>query len=241
MYSTQMNRRYYALEELAEAMWLLGREKGVALADLFRKMTENPCAEPFSYMRDGEKHNLWADSYGISKQGDDKGTAVSLISKYAYFETGYEFPIYDSIVCEMIPLIRRADGKEIRPIVVREKIEKDGKNSWRTVGDKTICNFIRAVKEFCKDYNSALFDRMDRLLWFVGKIRRGNLSLVLTRGEYDEWLKRELSPNGEFDIMGLDLSNLDFIGDPLVSDFFELAQLLGPVEKKQRKAKKKSR
>jgi hypothetical protein len=86
------------------------------------------------------------------------------------------------------------------------------------------------------------YDHLDRLLWFVGKIRRGNLSLVLTKEQYLETLskcrKKEVkytTKKGEektyieyFNIDKADLRQLDFLNqDNLLHKFFSLAKYYG--------------
>ena len=139
MYSTQMNRRYYALQELAEKLCCLNKTK--PLSTLFREFIEK---KRDTHLFDGkigsEKFNLFAEKYGIGKDGSDKGVAVSLISKYAYFETDYGFPIYDSIACEMYPRIWKYCGwKDKTPVLTI----KD--SCQQMVGDMTIVMFVEAI------------------------------------------------------------------------------------------------
>ena len=101
MYSTQMNRRYYGLDELAGLLEILHKKK--PLKETFLEYIRNKDFTIFDIPSISK--NLFAEKYGIGKNGEDKGLAVSLISKYAYFETNFEFPIYDSIVREMYPRI----------------------------------------------------------------------------------------------------------------------------------------
>lgn len=206
MYSTQMNRRYYALDELAETMWILSEGDKSKLSEMFLRFVDTKDISIFDYYnKEGKKRNLWRDTYGISKDGKPCGVATSLISKYAYFETEFRFPIYDSIVREMIPYIWPQD-KEF-PLPKKKQSTADGGDPIRA--------FITIISEIRSYYNTT-FDLLDRLLWFVGKIRRGNLSLILSANEYQCYLSEE------------DSSSLKYIENELIRDFFELAKKLQP-------------
>jgi hypothetical protein len=229
MYSTQMNRRYYALQELAEKLYCLNQIK--PLPTLFREFIEK---KRDTHLFDGkigsEKFNLFAEKYGIGKDGSDKGVAVSLISKYAYFETDYGFPIYDSIACEMYPRIWKYCGwKDKTPVLTI----KD--SCQQMVGDKTIVKFVEAIDELIKRLGGNIsYDHLDRLLWFVGKIYRGNLSLVLDRKNYEwctqNWKERDKENN--FLFTNIDINKAPFCNNnPQLKAMFELAKDLKKITK----------
>lgn len=214
MYSTQMNRRYYGLEELAKVLTEINQNKPLKKA--FMDFLQDKSDAPFVIK--GKKTNLFSEKYGIGKNGEDKGQAVSLISKYAYFETEFKFPIYDSIVREMYPRIWNYCGF---PSTEMPKIETNN-----------IVSFINAIdilisKLGCKHVT---YDTLDRVLWYVGKIYRGNLSLVLSREEYDAFADKFTKTNDKgkkelnFDIAKVNLSDLPMKEDSLVYDFFALAK-----------------
>ena len=77
------------------------------------------------------------------------------------------------------------------------------------------------------------YDSFDRLLWFVGKIRRGNLSLILSKEEYEQFIDYLNEVKIEsFDIEKIDVNYLPFLnsGSPL-KRFFQLAKELDSMEK----------
>lgn len=256
MYSTQMNRRYYALEELAEVLAKLANGKKEALKNMFILFTENPelgnCA--FNYKEETSEgkiieKNLFSENYGIGKDGENKGVAISLVSKYAYFETEFKFPIYDSIACEMFPYVWQCCGfglSDMPKLLYR----KDGK----IIGNKTMIEYVNAINKIIGNINCPTlnYDIFDRFLWFVGKICRGNLSLVLTRKEYEEALqvyppKEILKPSkgGKkkvtkeyFDIRDMDIKKLKFLNNPhnrVLCKFFEYAKFYrGQIELQDR-------
>ena len=125
----------------------------------------------FTIICSGAKLNLFTEKYGIGKEGNDKGQAISLITKYAYFETNFQFPIYDSIVREMYPLLWEYCG------LAKNEMPKMAS----MVNNITV--FIEALdllKEKLGNPKQLTYDNLDRLLWHTGKIMRGNLSLILT-------------------------------------------------------------
>lgn len=223
MYSTQMNRRYYGLQELAEKLDCLNQKQ--ALPKLFAKFVKTKDICLFNgRIGNGKDFNLWEEKYGIGKDGKDKGVAVSLISKYAYFETGYEFPIFDSIACEMYPRIWKYCGwkDKVPTLKVKDKQQQ-------MLGDKTILAFITAIGELIKRLGGNIsYDHLDRLLWFTGKIYRGNLSLVLERENYewctDHW-KQYQDNNGNFNVCQIDIDKAPFCKqNPRLKAMFQLGR-----------------
>jgi hypothetical protein len=210
LYSTQMGRRYYGLEELARLLSDLQDKTDLrkAFIDLAAGKIDSG-----SKLFEHDRKNLFTEKYGIGKDGSDKGTAVSLISKYAYFLTDYKFPIYDSIAREMYPRIWKYCGfKESCPSAV-ELSDIDG--------------FIKGINNLMGKLSIKSYDTMDRLLWTAGKIMRGNLSLVLTMEEYQELGKKNLLGAKGFDLAGTDLKKLTFLRKkPLLNAMFELAKEL---------------
>ena len=218
MYSTQMSRRYYGLEELAVALADVHNRKN--LEEAFLDFLKDKDLKPFE-LRNSKKvrTNLFIEKYGIGKNGEDKGKAVSLISKYAYFETDFRFPIYDSIVREMYPRIWTYCGfKEQMP----------------EIKANDMVSFIEAIDLLISklDCTDVTYDTLDRVLWYVGKIYRGNLSLVLSMEEYKAFVKLYSKNKGGFDVANADLNSLPMPHDNIVYDFFVLAKELKQLDNK---------
>ena len=175
MYSTQMNKRYYALNDLADKLVELQGTSQIPLSERFKKFATEP--------DDAGILEIFNKNYGIGKDGNEKGKAVSLLSKYAYYETDFQFPIYDSIVRERYAgfwIYCGWDKKEIPKININR-----------------IDTFIKAINTLLDKLNYTdkvqRYDSLDRILWVVGKIIRGNLSLILSEDEYVE-LALKLNP-----------------------------------------------
>jgi len=152
-YSTNMSRRYYGIEEIAESIIKISTDKR-ELKNIFIEYTKNPNVLQ-------NVTNLFNSQYGYNKTGKRFGQATSLISKYAYFITDFNFPIYDSIVREVYPLI--TDAKLV---------------------DNNFGDFIKFMNELLTSSNIDNYNQLDNLLWLIGKINRGNYSLVLKKDKY---------------------------------------------------------
>ena len=224
MYSTQMSRRYYGLEELAVALADVHNRKN--LEEAFLDFLKDKDLKPFE-LRNSKKvrTNLFIEKYGIGKNGEDKGSAVSLISKYAYFETKFKFPIYDSIVREMYPRVWNYCGFP--------------KSEMLEFKYNDMTSFVEMINLMISKLNSTYvnYDSLDRILWYVGKIYRGNLSLVLSRKEYDAFAEKYTkTEDGKkvfaFDIATVDLKSLPIAKNSLVYDFFVLAKELKQLDNK---------
>ncbi len=210
LYSTQMSRRYYGLDELARLLAAL--QSNNDLSKVFIDLAAGKIKSGDKIF-EHDKKNLFTEKYGIGKDGGDKGTAVSLISKYAYFLTDYKFPKYDSIAREMYPRIWKYCGfKESCPSAVELK---------------SLDGFIKGINTLMDKLSIKSYDTIDRLLWTVGKIMRGNLSLVLTMEEYQDLRKKELIGSDGFDPAETDLRKLTFLQKkPLLNAMFGLAKEL---------------
>ena len=95
LYSTQMYLRYYGIEELAQSIFDLGENED-EVREGFISFSKEPQNKNFESIK-----NLFKRKYGIEKNGKATKRAISLITKYAYFQTGYAFPIHDSHVLKM--------------------------------------------------------------------------------------------------------------------------------------------
>ena len=170
MYSTQMGRRYYGLEDLAKQLCSLSA--GKSLENDFIDFISNKKTPKYNAIKE-----LFDGNYGIGKSGAEKGTAVSLISKYAYFETGYQFPIYDSIVREMYPMIWKYCG-------FGNKMPNMN-NTINNIVDFIECLNLLIDKLFVDTNIKPIYkyDIFDRRLWFVGNILRRNLVSILSKDE----------------------------------------------------------
>ncbi len=169
LYSTNMNRRYYGLGELAEEIMHLAPNENY-LRDLVRDFRNNPTSTHVI-------GKTFDKQYGIHKDTEDAGCAVSLLSKYLYFllladpKEKEGFPIYDNLAKDMYPVVCEYLG------VTRHK------------GISNICNYIQAFNDLATQIGipsvgMQTFDLLDAYLWRMGKFMKCNFSLLLLKSEY---------------------------------------------------------
>jgi hypothetical protein len=144
-YSTQMNKRLFGFEELTDLILKIEPQLNKNI-DVIRFVEKN-------------EKLLFGSKIGIGKKGKTKPPAFSLISKYMYFRTKFNFPIYDRLVFDGLveeKLIKRPKNKRQEPSLVYFKILVD-----------------------LKDKYNISFDDLDKYFWVCGKVREGNLSLLI--------------------------------------------------------------
>lgn len=234
MYSTQMGKRYYGLDELATVISSFNN-----LEELTEKFLKSPSLyqsifkckvegkKLFSLIPTTREVSLFNEKYGINKNGEDSGVAISLISKYLYFLTGYKFPIYDSIAIEMFPKLWAYCGFDVSPRI-KPLFNKD-----ENYGEETISLFVNAINSLVDklelNNEPRKYDIVDRILWYTGKICRGNLSLIISQDEYTTLAHTYKKQTGrdtfEFDITTADINKLPFLaGNKILREFFVLAK-----------------
>jgi len=157
-YSTQMSKRYFGIEEIADKLYEHCNHNETKLQEQFISLTKYPfdCSiiEVFHH-----------PNYGIHKNGKDAGKAISLISKYAFFQTKFQFPIYDSLAFEVFPLIIKEFFND------QEKELKLKQNN--------ISNFIATLNKLKEISGIDNYDHLDNLLWLCGKILNGSFSMII--------------------------------------------------------------
>lgn len=174
LYSTNMNRRYYGLGDLADEIMHLASDENV-LRDLVRDFRNHPTSIHVI-------GKTFDKQYGIHKDTGDAGCAVSLLSKYFYFllladpNEKEGFPIYDNLAKDMYPVVCDYLG-----VVKYRKISN-------------ICNYINAFDDLAKQIGvpsagMQTFDLLDAYLWRMGKFMKGNFSLLLSKSDYETLIK----------------------------------------------------
>lgn len=164
MYSTNMSKRMYGISDIVKKIDELKQN------NIFKKSLKE---DAIGYINDENKEkyigviSLFLSSYGMTKgDADSQKTAPSLISKYLYFLTDFNFPIYDSLVRESLNNIFNLE-----------------KNM-----DFIYC--FNKLSEINKTFSINNFDKLDNLLWLWGKIESGNYSLILDRNNYSKMVEK---------------------------------------------------
>ena len=175
-YSTNMSHRYYGIEEVKDAIIKLSTSQ----TDLRRKFIEYA----FNPTNHEDITDLFHAEYGYSKKGFKFGQAISLISKYAYFITDFQFPIFDSIVREIYPLIQK----------------------HQKLSNNRVDAFVLQINDLMKLTEIEDYNKLDNLLWLIGKINRGNYSLILNKQKYLDLISK---------VAGLEYLKSDKIDDKI--------------------------
>ena len=178
LYSTNMSKRLYGLDDLA---------KELSKIDYIRLKEETTKYKIYGVDGNSVPYSLFQKTYGCSKidwtknhskTKDEEGAqAGSLISKYLYFATNYNFPIVDSLVRDNINTIM--EKYDLRPAFAYTKTDLKQKDF----------SLVKLLVDLQKRYDlgtkdDKTFSPFDNFLWLYGKIKKGSLSLILNKGEY---------------------------------------------------------
>jgi len=225
-YSTQMKMRLFGIKEIADKILEISKDDK-DLSGRFTKFIRNIDNSEEKIL------SLFEDKYGYWKTGKEYGISPSIISKYAYFLTGYRFPIYDNLVKESYNDIK-------------EKLDKGNELESLSKGQGYDELYFKNVSRLNKISGINDFDKLDMLLWLMGKINYGSFSLILDKNEYLELVK-PIFPN-KFEKVGsrdADKKIRDYIEKKLnkgsLNDIFndETIEFIEFCFKKRSKNKKK--
>jgi len=146
-YSTNIrNRRYFGIDDISS---IFVKHKTSNLIEKFNKCLINFDSE------------LFPINIGINKKGKNAGHSHSIISKYGYFLTNYQFPIFDSIVRENLPFIIN--------LIEHQNIDTKIINNI-----EILFNQIGLLKRI----TSLDYEKIDNLIWLFGKVKKGNISML---------------------------------------------------------------
>ena len=169
-YSTQLNKRYFGIEEIAEAIINISEDDKIMSSKFIQYLEDE----------NEEIKTLFKADYGYRKNGKIVGGAPSLISKYAYFLTEYNFPIYDRLVQVSYPEIKNMYPK-FNLDDLPENFSKD---------------FFTKISKLNKISDINDYDKLDNLLWLFGKLKEGSFSLILNKNKYLELVNQINFPHG---------------------------------------------
>lgn len=158
-YSTQMSKRLYGIEDIAKE--LIKHSDDVLKLEI-AAFLENP--------KEGIIKNLFTQTYGFDKEAKNAKKAISLLSKYLYFLSECQFPIYDNL------------GK------VSFNLLKD--NNYMSSKALTDDNYFELMIELNKSSKINNFEKLDNLLWLLGKIKEGSFSILMDKSKYETIAKQ---------------------------------------------------
>jgi hypothetical protein len=143
-YSTNMNKRLFGFDDLVKVIKKINSELNSSI-DVIKFIDR--------------RLGLLTTAVGIDKKGNSNKHAFSLITKYIYFKTNYNFPIYDSLV-------------------YNELVKDYG---LKPKSQKVSLNYFEKLIDLKKEGIS--FDDLDKCFWICGKIRKGNISSLINNVE----------------------------------------------------------
>ena len=184
-YSTNVGKmRYFGISDIVESIMEISKsdEDLVLLTKEFQNNSDISKLE-----------KLLEGNYGYSKNLENKGKATSLLSKYLYFLSDYNFPIYDSIV-----------KKYYKPIVKFFKVEL---NDASGLGNIKFFHEMEILNKHVNDFN-----KLDNLIWLFGKIKKGSYSLIVSKEVYEKLISRMKGIHGE-DVKDHDIQK--YVGEKL--------------------------
>lgn len=158
-YSTNLKKRSFGIEEIATGLKEISQED-CELNKLAKSFSSNPS-------ENSKIFKLINSEYGYNQNFKKFGKASSLITKYLYFLTDYQFPIYDSLALNTYNLL----SKKYPDL----KLKKLNKNCDIT--------YFKALNELNENSDISNFEKLDNLLWICGKIIDKNYSLIYSMEE----------------------------------------------------------
>lgn len=159
-YSTQMSKRLYGIDELANN---IAQYSDDTLKTETTQFLNNP--NEVSILS-----SLFLKEYGIDKSGKPFGKAISLISKYIYFLNDGNFPIYDSLAIDSYKLLKKNSL-----ITTITTINED--------------NYFDYIKRLNSVTNINDYEKLDNLLWLIGKLSKGSFSILMNKSKYESLIK----------------------------------------------------
>lgn len=142
-YSTQMNKRFFSFEDLST---LIKNE----IEPRFTNRKSD-----IGFIEDNFNDKILLRPIGVDKNSNPKGHAFSLISKYLYFRSNFNFPIYDSLV--------------------RKELRREG---FKINGQNPSIAYFKCIFELCRKFDVS-YDNLDKYFWVCGKVRSESLSLII--------------------------------------------------------------
>lgn len=174
LYSTNANFNYFSIEEMAAAIYNIGPNEQNAI-DYFERIANGG----------GDTLGIFSRSYGIRKNTLPGNSAMSLLSKYAYYlllnctQNPLGFPIYDNMAKEIYPIIiKQTIGKRIRKTDINKYSIEEYIVDLNLLRDALFGNKTTRL------HGMQQFDALDAYLWRIGKVKSGNFSLLFTKSEY---------------------------------------------------------
>lgn len=181
-YSTNMRMRFFGFEELTDLILEFETDSKLENIDVVK------------FIKNNLKTEYLIRPIGINRLGMPFGHAFSLITKYIYFRTKLNFPIYDTLVFDGLKEEQLVNGQQNPSL-----------------------QFFERLTEIKNKYDIS-FDELDKYFWVCGKIRNGNLLPFFSDSkQYVNDFLKKLNLNTEEKILTGEQFN-QMIAQKLVSD-----------------------
>ncbi len=181
-YSTNTNQySQFSLYELAEAIIKLSENANGCFDSELATKAQNFVQSP------SNNHVIYTDlfdpkyGYWFTKNGLQKRSSVSIISKYLYFLLEAQgcqvgFPIYDSIVQDLLPHVARKIGISITSNGINDIVPY-------VIAIKNVANTLNVTHRIHNGKAMSQFAVLDFVLWRIGKVGNLSFSLLLKHNE----------------------------------------------------------
>lgn len=201
-YSTQMGKRLFGIDDLAKKLFEISEDDKELRKICFDFLTD--------ISNENLLHELFHNKYGIRKTGHNAGHAPSLISKYLYFLTDYKFPIYDNLVKTSYKLVKK----------------KYPQFELSMLNDNFDLSYFYKIKQLNNISETNDFDKLDNLLWLIGKLTEGSLSLILDKDRYIK-LMIKINIKKETESKKVDLETRNYIKENItdLTDIFNYDEI----------------
>jgi hypothetical protein len=158
-YSTQMSKRLYGIEDIANELVKYSDDTLKLEIDNF---LQNPTK--------GIIKELFNKNYGFDKEAKKAKKAISLLSKYLYFLSECQFPIFDNLGVVSYNLLK--NNGYIHSIAL------------------TNDNYFELMIALNQSSTLKDFEKLDNLLWLLGKIKEGSFSILMDKSKYQTIVKQ---------------------------------------------------
>ena len=193
-YSTQMSKRLYGIEDIAKE---IVKYSDATLKLEITKFLQNPT--------EGVIKELFNKRYGFDKEAINNKKAISLLSKYFYFLSNCQFPIYDTL------------GK------VSYNLLKN--NNYIDTKALTDDNYFALMIALNNSTTINDFEKLDNLLWLLGKIKKGSFSILMDKPKY-ETIAKQVDFSKAIKSQEKDIAIREYI-----QNNYKISNLFSPTEK----------
>ncbi|MBN2424487.1 MAG: hypothetical protein JXB44_05630 [Calditrichaceae bacterium] len=211
-YSTNVaSKRYNGINDIIDRICMISNSDN-ELIDKFKMFLDD-------IKETNEIGQLFNGLYGWTKTHSDGLKAISLISKFAYFLTEFSFPIIDKYV------------SSYHTRLFKEFKKNDDFSTKELPKNNSDLSIFRRIKVLNKPIQN--FDKLDNLLWLIGKLANNNFSLILNKKVHKTFFNKIEKKPGKIlskIIYRDDILNWNIFSEPMI-EFIKFVKILIPEER----------